>query len=177
MARRPRRFVRPPAKTKIWFNAGVGSTALAGSSVILITKFNAAALALRPFTILRTHLQINVRSDQVTASENVIASFGETVVTDNASTIGVTAIPDPSGIDGDGNADWMTWQAMFGSFFIDINGTDGIAMSGYNGQMYVVDSKAMRKIGPNDDLVQVASLQTSPGLTFSCNGRRLVQLH
>ena len=120
---------------------------------------------------------VNLRSDQQTAVENLIASYGQIVVTDTASGIGVTAVPDPSGIAGDPEADWFVWQAMFNSFFIDVNGTDGIGVDGNNGVSYTIDSKAMRKVGPDDDIVTMATMTAAVGGILTTQGRRLIQLH
>ena len=68
MANRTRRFVRPAPKTKIWIGAGAGTTVLAASSATLVSVLNAGALALRPFTILRTRMDLLVASDQTGAA-------------------------------------------------------------------------------------------------------------
>ncbi len=177
MARGHSRFVRPAPRTKMWIGAGVGSTTLSSASKHFVAQLSAGALLLRPFTILRTHILVNLRTDQLTATENLIASYGHIVVTDTAAAIGVTAVPDPSGIAGDPEADWFVWQAMFNSFFIDINGTDGIGVDGNNGVTYTIDSKAMRKVGPDDDVINMCTMTSSVGGILTTQGRRLIQLH
>ena len=173
MARRHTRFVRPAPRTKMWIGAGVGATTLVGSSVQLIGSLIAGALLLRPFTILRTRMDIMVRSDQAATSESVELSYGHIVITEAAEAIGVTAIPDPSGITGDPEADWFVWQALANTFtFLSSVGFDGD-----NGYHVTIDSKAMRKVGPDDQMVQITSLDTSAGATFVNNGCMLVQLH
>ncbi len=177
MARRHSRFVRPQPRTKMWIGDGVGVQNIAASATVLVGTLSAGALLLRPFTILRSYLEVHVQSDQSTAIEAFIASVGEIIVTDTATGIGVTAIPDPSGISGDPEADWFLWSSVMNSFFIDINGTDGIGVDGNNGMHYQLDSKAMRKVGPDDDLALMFSNETAVGLPLSTNGRRLIQLH
>ena len=177
MARRRSRFIRPAPRTKMWIGSGVGGTAVAANAKALVSILSAGALLLRPFTILRTHMLISARSDQFTAIESVRASYGEIVVTDTAAAIGATAVPDPSGISGDPEADWYVWQAIDFQFFIDINGTDGIGVDGSNGVTYVVDSKAMRKVGPDDDVVAMISNESAVGFSLGTNGRQLIQLH
>ena len=178
MARRSRgaRFVRPAPRTKIWIGLGVGQTSIAGNTKALIGVLSAGALALRPFTILRSHLSIHVRSDQITAIETPFGAYGQMVVTDTAAALGVTAIPDPSAIDGDADADWYLWSAFVTSFFIDINGTDGIGVMN-NGVEYIIDSKAMRKVGPDDDDVMMIKNNASVGFNIITHGRQLIQLH
>ena len=177
MARRCSRFVRPQPKTKMWIGAGVGQTSIAASSVTLVSTLFAGALLLRPFTILRSHLLISVRSDQAVASENTIGAYGNTVVTDTAAAVGVTAVPDPSGISGDPEADWYLWQALQNAFVVDINGTEGIGMIGNNGVQYKVDSKAMRKVGPDDNVVAVCTAEIANPFLLITQGRTLIQLH
>ena len=42
---------------------------------------------------------------------------------------------------------------------------------------YVIDSKAMRKVGSDDDLALVAAQETASGAVLVTNGRQLIQLH
>jgi len=178
MARRHRsRFIRPAPRTKMWIGSGVGDESIAANAKVLSGTLSAGALLLRPFTILRTHLELYVRSDQQTAIENVIASFGDIIVTETAAALGVTAVPDPSGISGDPEADWYVWQAFNMNFWVDINGTDGIGVDGSNGRRYSVDSKAMRKVGPDDNIASVVSNDSAFGFFLSTQGRQLIQLH
>ena len=176
MARRTR-FIRPAPRTKMWIGDGVGATAVAGNTKVLVGTLSAGALLLRPFTVLRTHLMLQVHTDQFMAIESSIASFGEIVVTETAAAIGVTAIPGPSGISGDPEADWFVWQGLSNTFFIDINGTDGIGVDGDLGHKWEIDSKAMRKVGPDDDLVLMVESDNALGFTLTTVGRQLIQLH
>ena len=59
--------------------ANVTLTAVGGT---LITSLNASALALRPFTVVRTHLELYMRSDQSAAAEDQSCAFGACVVSD-----------------------------------------------------------------------------------------------
>ncbi len=173
MARRHTRFIRPPARTKMWIGAGVGETVISSASITLLGTLSAGALLLRPFTILRTRMDILYCSDQVTASETARGGIGSIVVTDTAAGIGVTAIPDPSGVTGDPEADWFVHQMMSTRL--------GLATSvGFDGAMgvhYVIDSKAMRKVGPDDDVATQFSQDSSTGALLITGGRRLIQLH
>ena len=62
-------MVRSGRKT-FWFSGLHSSVALAAGGATLISSLNAAALALRPFTIIRTRGFVGVTMDQVIASEN-----------------------------------------------------------------------------------------------------------
>ncbi len=72
------------------------STIAAADTAVQVQVFNAAALALRPFTIIRTRGWLSISSDQTTTSENQELVYGVAVVTDQANAIGVTAVPTPS---------------------------------------------------------------------------------
>ena len=157
----------------MWIGVGVGETSIAASTVNLVTTLSAGALLLRPFTVLRTRMVIQYRSDQTAALESPIGSWGNIVVTEAAAAVGITAIPDPSGITGDPEADWFVWQALIVSF------TSGnvTAFDANAGHQYSIDSKAMRKVGPDDNLVGVFSQENAVGSIIVTNGRRLIQLH
>ena len=80
----------------IWFGGAPFSAAVATTGVNLVTSLNAAALALRPFTIVRTRGVLRFSSDQEAATESWGGSFGMAVVSDQASAVGVTAVPTPT---------------------------------------------------------------------------------
>ena len=65
------------------------------SSAALVASLNATALALRPFTIVRTRGTLAVYSDQVIASETARSAMGLAVVSDQAAAVGITAVPTP----------------------------------------------------------------------------------
>ena len=177
MARRRARFVRSAPRTKMWIGQGVGETSVGASAKVFVSSLSAGALFLRPFTILRTHMLITVYSDQSTAIETTFGAFGKIVVTDTAAAIGVTAVPDPSGIAGDPEADWYVWQALQNRFFIDIDGAAGVGVDSRASQQYVIDSKAMRKVGPDDNEVSMVSNDAAVGFILTTIGRQLIQLH
>ena len=173
MARRHSRFVRSAPKTKMWIGAGVGNFTVPGSSSVLVSTLTAGALLLLPFTILRMRMLVTWRSDQAAVSERPFGAYGKIVVTQAAAAIGVTAIPDPSGTAGDPEAAWFIWQA----FYTDFNFLSSIGFQEGGAAQYVVDSKSMRKVGIDDQVVAVATNDTSVGGIVNTNGRMLVQLH
>ncbi len=171
MARRARgRFVRPAPRTKVWIGILPVETTLTAGASTLVGVLNAAALLLRPFTILRTHILVSYMSDQDTASERPFGAYGVQVVTENASGVGITALPTPA-VDTD--SDWFIWQALrtitvgLTSVGVDIGGD----------RQYNIDSKAMRKVGANDDVVIVVDEVSAVGSRIMDAGRMLVQLH
>jgi len=131
---------------------------------------NAAALALRPFTIVRTRLLVTFESDQAAVSERPIGSFGMQVVTDNATAVGITAVPQP---DTDTDNDFFVYQSLIMShIFLTSAGFMTPAQ-----ETYLVDSKAMRKVGPGDDVAITSELSTASGGVLVVQGRMMVKLH
>ncbi len=159
----------------IWFGGVAFNQALAGpTSVALVVSLNAAALALRPFTIIRTRGVLRVRSDQQAASEDYGAAFGEAVVSDQAAAVGITAVPTPTT---ESASDlWFVYEFLIGALRV------ATAVSAFDGGVErIIDSKAMRKVEDGQDLVSVVE---GPGATLSGFGaqiagftRHLIKLH
>ena len=147
MARRIRNFVRPAPRTMVWAGNVLGSNAISASSSVLVATLNAAALALRPFTIVWTRMDVHYSSDQESAAEAPFGALGCIVVKDSASNIGVTAVPTPLT---ETDSDWYVWQVMAAK----IGFVTGVGFSEM-GVRYTIDSKAMRKVGIDDDAVVV----------------------
>jgi len=170
MARRfARTFVRPAPKTKLWIGVLLGQTTLAASTKVLVGSFSASALGLRPFTILRTHLECHYETDQVATSEAPFGIMGWGIFNDTAVSLGVTALPSPSGSP---EQDWYVYQAMSSSFvFGDATGFGTV------GKGYIIDSKAMRKVGLDDDQAVMFTQTASVGADLTIQGRQLIQLH
>jgi len=172
---RNHRIVRGRKRDTLW--AGIGGTATtiaAGGSRVITNSASASLLALRPFTIVRTHLEILLRTDQDVANEDQFAAAGVCVVSDQAFTIGVTAVPNPAG---DASSDlWLLHQWLIGSNW---RGSGGVDIAGQRGKTYSVDSKAMRKVEEGQNLIVV--LETDPvvgnGVTILMAGRMLIKVH
>ena len=176
MARRGARghFTRPPARTKIWIGSGVGRSTIVASTKTFVSSLSAGALLLRPFTILRTRMLISWWSDQETADEGPFGSYGKIVVTDQAVSVGVTALPDPGTTTGNPEQDW--YVAMQVWMQVQIAGTISAA---YNSSpnAWITDSKAMRKVGPSDDIAGMFKEEAGVGGFLTTQGRMLIQLH
>ena len=174
MARRhTSRFVRPAPRTKMWIGAGVGLSSGTGNDKVQISTLSGGALLLRPFTILRTRMELWFASDQAAVGESPQGDYGRIVVTDTAAALGVTAIPDPSSTDGNPEADWFVHQAV--SCQIIVSTVVGFVSPG--AVRYTIDSKAMRKVGPDDDEVGMFAETGNFGWTLITRGRQLIQLH
>ncbi len=80
----------------VWFQVTeTRTTSASANTATLVTTLNAAALAFRPFTVIRTHMTLFVSSDQTGAGENYDVGYGSCVVSDQAAAIGITAVPTP----------------------------------------------------------------------------------
>ena len=147
-------------------------TAAPGASV-LISTLNAAALALWPFTIVRTHWEILVTSDQSVATESQIAGVGQAVVSDQAAAIGITAIPTP--VTDLGSDLFFVHQSMLSNFLFK----DATGFEADDGVHYSVDSKAMRRVNDSEDVVATFEVGggSGGGATIITMGRMLLKLH
>ncbi len=159
----------------VWFGGTAFTQTLATpTTVALVQSLNAAALALRPFTVVRTRGRILVHSDQSGAAETYGASFGEAIVSDQASAVGITAVPTPT--TESGSDLWFVYEFMMGrQGFGTAVGFQDV------GHEQSIDSKAMRKVEDGQDLVTVVE---GPGAGLTANGsqisgftRTLVKLH
>ena len=170
MARR--RVTRTPGLT-VWVGVGFppDKVAVAAGSTVLLAVLNAAALSLRPFTVMRTRLRLLWVSDQVAASEEPQGAFGIIVASEQATGQGVASVPNP-GVDTDSS--WMVYEPLITSFvFADATGIDADG-----GSIVDIDSKAMRKVNSNEDLaVMVDNTSASDGGFLWYGGRMLVKLH
>ena len=155
-----------------WIGIAAGNhTIVSANGALLLTGFSAAQLALRPFTIVRTHLSYNLRSDQRAVIEGYQGAIAMAVVSDQAHAIGVTAVPTP--FTDVGSDLWYFYSAMAGQ--ISVTSDIGALEAGHN---VVVDSKAMRKVEDGQDIAIVLEASgVSNGWTMIKLGRMLIKLH
>ena len=165
------RLVRSGRKT-FWFSSQVVSSALAApNTAVLQRSLNAAALALRPFTIVRSRGWIMIRSDQNAATEQYEAAFGSIVVSDQALAIGVTAVPTPTTDDQSG---WIVYE--WGAARLEV--ITAIGADQRAGLMIPFDSKSMRKVEEGQTLIEVVESDAiSAGCNMTTYNRMLVKLH
>ena len=150
------------------------NTLASANAAVLSHSANAALLAARPFTIVRTHLTYFVKSDQTGALEAYESALAMAVVSDQAVAIGITAVPTPMT---DRESDLFFLFQDLADQFMFISGVG--VQAGNVGRMIQVDSKAMRKVEEGQDLIVVeenSSLQAS-GTTQVVLGRLLIKLH
>ncbi len=167
-------FVRRDGRMRrqmLWFDADVISTTLAAaSSVALIAQLNAAALALRPFTVVRTRGTLFAKSDQTAANENFQVLYGHIVVQDVAAGVGVGSVPTP---EAENASDFYVMETLMGSFGF----VTGVGLVN-NGVSREFDSKAMRKVDLGETVVQtVEASGVSNGVQIISIARSLIKLH
>ncbi len=155
-----------------WGGVALTTTTITGTGVALLASLSTVAKALRPFTIVRTHMHLSLQSDQVAASEDQIAVYGECIVSDQAVAIGVTAVPTPfTDIDSDL---WYLWVTLQNSLLV-VSASGNSTNFNYQRE---VDSKAMRKVEEGQDAITVLEAPgVSDGFTFTAIGRQLIKLH
>ena len=168
--RRSRTFVRPPKSTLLWLGTGGSVATLVSNSNNFLFTLNAAALLLRPFTIIRSRFTLLFDSDQLAVSENPTGQLGKIVVQEEASAAGVASLPAPIA---DSDADWFVHQGLSMSFLF----ASSVGVFGDAGNKYVVDSKAMRKVGTNEQVVTLVELRNAGGALLNLEGRTLIKLH
>ncbi len=126
-------------RKSLWIPFLPVTTDLGPATAILQFVLSAGALALAPFTIVRSRFLLHIASDQEAADELAAGAFGIAVVSDTATGIGVTAVPTP--ITDAGSSLFFVHQYMYARLqFASASGFDGDS-----GHVYEVDSKAMRK--------------------------------
>ncbi len=168
----PVRVARGPRRETVWFEFGIQVISIDTSGVALASSLNAAALSLRPFTIIRSRFEVLLFSDQKAASETQAAGLGFAVVSDQAVAIGVTAVPTP--LTDLGSDLWFVLQLMMARFEL----VSAVGVDGNVGQHYTIDSKAMRKVDVGQDLVETIEVSSaSGGTTIVTGGRMLIKLH
>ncbi len=174
MARR-RSFPRGGRQVRetLWLGIDeVVQTLASANTAALINSLNAAALALRPFTITRTVGFFGVRSDQTATSETYDGAVGMAVVSDQASAIGITAVPTPWT---DLGSDLFFTHQMLMGRFLDLTAA-GFEMNALTWIQY--ESKAMRRVNEDQDIVvTVEGSSLSAGCAVHHAARILVKLH
>ena len=164
---------RPAGRQSLWLFVDTSITNLVtASTAALIGSLNAAALALRPFTVVRTRGFFGIRSDQIVTSESYDGALGYSVVSDQASAIGVTAVPTP---ETDRGSDFFfVYESLMGRF-------QDQTSAGFHDNALTwtqFDSKAMRKVDEGSDLViTIESSALGTGQTIHHSARILIKLH
>ena len=158
-----RGYQRSPGRLTEWFASPEQTSAVVlGANTFILQNFLAAAgLAKRPFTVTRTHMEFWLRSDQDAVDEFAPVGVGFSVVSTEASAIGVTVVPQP-----------LT-QPQSDKFFLhqymmanNERGYSAATLPAATWQRYTVDSKAQRKVQDGEDIVVVVENSSAAGGAF-----------
>ena len=161
-------------RESLWLFVDGGQFTIGGAlGSLLFGTLNAAALALRPFTVVRTRGIFHVASDQAIADEPYGMSLGYAVVSEQAEAIGVTAIPTP---ETDRGSDlWFVYESNYGRSTVSVGAPTSLQDQG---SVIHYDSKAMRKVEDGETLI--LALET-PAFAFGTvclhAARILIKLH
>ena len=158
---RETRWLQTPTST---ITIGTAATA------VLAFTLDAAALALLPFTIIRERNFWFVRPDVTSGGEFYGGAVGAAVVSEQASAIGVTAVPTP--LTDQGSDLWYMYAQLFGRF----GGTQVEDV----GKTMQIDSRAMRKVEDGQDVIIVlesGAATEAASMVSVFGGRFLVKLH
>ncbi len=152
-----------------WLAIDYSATTTNGSAAISHVM-TAVELAKRPFTVIRTHIEAFIQSDQAAASELQLNGIGLCVVSDQAVAVGVTAVPTPT-TDLDSDL-WFVHQPLLSNFLLG----DGTGFSEPSGMRYSIDSKAARKVNDDEQIIIVQENSTvGSGATVLMAGRLLIK--
>jgi len=157
-----------PRRQTVWFSSAdeTSFTVVAAGAVDLQSSLNAAALALRPFTITRVRGILSVRSDQIAADEDVFGAAGLAVVSDQAVAAGVASVPSP-----------ITEESSDLWFAFEFAAEGATTLIGNPTTTRTFESKAMRKVEDGMDIVAVFENGGSFGMEYLLKYRMLVKLH
>ncbi len=157
----------------IWIGITPTTTTLDGpSGVLLFTGLGAAALALRPFTVIRVRGMHHVSSDQEVSDELQQVALGFAVVSDQALAAGVGSVPTP--FTEIGSDLWFSHNMLMTEFLL---GT-AVGFSGDYGVSAEFGSKAMRKVQEGEDIAAVIETSSvSSGTIYQKAGRMMLKLH
>ncbi len=153
-----------------WFAIGFDVESNTGGQATLASSLNAAALARRPFTIIRTHVYLHMVTDSI-ALEKQAAAVGFAVVSAQASATGVTAVPTP--VTDLASDLFFVHQVMIAKTVFSTTA----AFQSPGGLGIQVDSKAMRKVNDDQDLVITVEGAGADGFTIDIMGRFLIKEH
>ena len=166
MARRTHRtFGHSKGRLTQWVgpaNQAYGAVASGGATIIASFSFEEA------LTIVRTRGVVSVIPQTAAADVDVVGAFGIGVVTQEAFAAGVASIPEPF-TDADWGG-WFVWRTF--AFRQEFSDATGILLQNYN---FEIDSKAMRKVSPNEVMVVVSESQVGAHSVFD-GTRHLLKL-
>jgi len=134
-----------------------------GASLISFVSFES------PLTLIRTRGHTSIQPGSFSADLNIIGAVGMAVVSTEAFLAGVASIPEPF-TDADWGG-WMVWRSF--SMHLDVQSAAGFDAN--SALEFEVDSKAMRKVTPNETVVIIAE-SFAGAFDISTPWRQLIKL-
>ena len=159
-------------RESVWLAFAPAKTTLALGTAVLTGVLNSSALALRPFTIVRTRGLIRIQSDQAANTEQQWVAYGHIVVKETATAQGTGSLPSPLT---EPSADFHVYEMI--SSALEVVSAASVF---YIGEQKDFDSKAMRKVGDDDDvaiMMETPATGISEGVLVTDGGRILIKLH
>lgn len=165
MARPRRAFGQKSSRLTQWIGPAV-------QGPVGVASGGATALAFAAFTesqtVIRTRGVVSINPQAVSADVDITGAVGICVVSDEARVAGVASMPEPF-TDGDWGG-WYVWLPF--SFHFEFATAAAVNYPNWN---FEIDSKAMRRVSPNETLVCVAESQTG-AFEIAASIRTLVKL-
>ena len=154
-----------PQRLTQWVGpAAQGYIAVASTGATLV----ASAAFEESVTLVRTRGFVSILPTIVSADLDIVGAYGMAIVSQEAFAAGIASVPEPF-TDSDWGG-WVVWGAFaYGFEFADATGVN------FPNWSAEIDSKAMRKITPNEVIVTVVESQTG-GFSVSFNTRLLIKL-
>ena len=152
---RPRGFRSSGVKRQVnWVGlADQGFITVANATSVLIASFNSDVGSMPRPTVVRSRGSVTIKSNDE-ADLSIVGAYGVCIVTLDAFTAGTASVPSPF-LDADWEG-WFVWRSFsYTQLFVGAG-----ANLVQNSIHQEVDSKAMRKMGSNEVLVQVAASQS-----------------
>ncbi len=150
---RPRQAFRGrsgPKRRTQWIGPAIQSyVSVATGGATLVASFPIT----EQLTIVRVRGQMSIRPASVSADVDISGAMGIGIVSDEALAAGVVSIPEPFT-----DADWSGWL-MWRAFTYHFEFGDGTGVNFPNWTLEL-DSKAMRRVGPNESLVVIAESES-----------------
>ncbi len=144
----------------------------AAQAYVAVANGGATLVSSIPFeeavTLVRTRGYVSIIPAAFSADVNITGAVGVGVVTAEAFAAGVASIPEPFS-DGDWGG-WLLWRSF--AYHFELGSVASFESTPFH---FELDSKAMRKISPNEVIVTIAESQAG-AYDINMSQRSLVKL-
>ncbi len=165
----PQNRIRPRSRTTWVGSADQAYVAIGAGLSVIQQSFDPSAASMLEPTILRSRGLISVRLNSFASDLSFTGVIGMGVVTDDAFAAGAVSIPRP--FDDADWGGWFVWEPY--SFYLEF--ADAIGFQSKADMHFKFDSKAMRRVEPNETVVVMVESQ-SVAVDVSVTFRQLYKL-